>query len=709
MHSDTEAYVNDQGTFTTPTTSSPLSLDPTAQPTTVIHFFQPDGLATGTPVVYSTLLSPIGELKKGTTYYVIATDPYDLELADSPEGAQNGVAITLDASNASGMQTLTPTAPSTALPLTFTPSSVESTVLTFAAPHGLQTGQPVEYRAGSAAIGGLSSGQRYYVINVGSNQIELASSLAQAGAGQAIALDFSQAAGTQTFIPISFSVSAATRTIVVSVDGGFSLSQQQTNSSSGNLAIAGAVGFNEIADTTKAYLQNATVTTAQLAVTADHGGYIGSLTLGADGTSAPAASGGNGSNTAVAGSVSINVELPDTEAFVRDAKLTLDGDSQVAAKEEAEIVAIAGAGEFGGNNGFGVAVAVNLIGFELGQTSEPAQTEAYILDSPVALDAGNLSVTAGAAAPTGQPRILAIAVSVGLLKGENTHAVDGMVSVNTIQGKTDASVEYLVITGPTGMPAPGGLDVEASDSSGITADGGGVSLALAQGGDQNVTIGASVGINAINGSVHAHIDDSQVATVGDVKVNATSNPTIQSHTIGGSAGVSTSGSDDSGGGLTLALAGAGSGNVVSIDTRAYITGDPDATGWDVQSTGGSVKLTATDGASITANAGGFSLALLIGNPKSFVNLAVGISAAVNQISDNAIAEIDHSRVSANQDLDLTSTLTATIQALTLGGAASSGAAGGARGRATRSTTRSKVISPAVKEGRPARPSMPAAP
>ena len=59
MQSDTEAYVNDPGTFTTPSSPVSLPLDPTAQETTVIHFSQPPGLSTGTPVVY-TAASPIG-------------------------------------------------------------------------------------------------------------------------------------------------------------------------------------------------------------------------------------------------------------------------------------------------------------------------------------------------------------------------------------------------------------------------------------------------------------------------------------------------------------------------------------------------------------------------------------------------------------------------------------------------------------------------
>ena len=125
-----------------------------------------------------------------------------------------GNAITLDASGATGTQTLTPANGSA---VTFNPSAVEATILTFAAPHGLQTGQPLEYQAGSAAIGGVTSGKTYYAIVVGSDQIELASSFANAQAGIAIALDFSQASGTQTFLPLTFSINASTTTIIVSV------------------------------------------------------------------------------------------------------------------------------------------------------------------------------------------------------------------------------------------------------------------------------------------------------------------------------------------------------------------------------------------------------------------------------------------------------------------------------------------------------------
>jgi hypothetical protein len=422
MNSDTEAYINDPGTFTTPAARA-LSLDPTAQPTTVINFSQPPNLPTGTAVVY-TAASPIGNLTSGDTYYVIAIDPYDLELAATTADAAAGNAIELDPASATGTQTLTPASGEA---LTFSPTSVEATILDFAAPHRLQTGQALEYTAGSGAIGGLTGGQTYYAIVVGPNQLELANSFANATAGIALAQDFSQASGTQTFVPSTFSISATTNTIVVSIVPSIALSEQQAGpSTSGNTAVAGSFSTDDVIDTTKAYLENATVTTSQLNVTADHGGYIGSLSFGGAGTSAAATFGGTGSSTAVAGCVSIDIDLPDTEAYVKNAHLTLGGDSSVTAQETAEIVALAGSGAYSGSaetngtagssKGFGVTIAINL----LGAPGQPALTTAYVLDSTVTLAAGTLSVKASDEGATVQPRIIAISASGGVATGEDS-------------------------------------------------------------------------------------------------------------------------------------------------------------------------------------------------------------------------------------------------------------------------------------------------
>ena len=280
-------------------------------------------------------------MSSGTTYYVIETDPQDLELAASP----GGNAITLDASQASPgtTQTLTPSSgPSAGLPLTFEPSAVEATILDFANPHGLQTGQAVEYTAGSAAIGGLTSGQTYYAIVVGPNQIELAASLADAVAGPALPLDFSKASGTQTFFPIPFSINAATRTIVVSVAGAWPC-RKTDRVQLQQYRDRPAPSTDDIIDTTKAYLENANVTTADLDVAADHGGYIGSLTAGAAGAVAATALGSPGGSSNAVVRVGLDRRRPARYRGLRPKRHADPGGRLVdPANESAEIVAIAG-------------------------------------------------------------------------------------------------------------------------------------------------------------------------------------------------------------------------------------------------------------------------------------------------------------------------------------------------------------------------------
>src|SRR5208282_5109710 len=605
MQSDTEAYVNDHGTFTTPSSPAPLSLDPTAQPTTVINFSQPPNLPTGTPVVYNAVgLKPIGGLTNGTTYYVIETDPYDIELAATAAGATAGNAITLDPSTASGTQSLTPVTPTpaTGLPLTFTPGAVEATVLNFAAPHGLQTGQALEYVAGPAAIGGLTSGQTYYAIVIGNNQIELADSLANALGGQALALDFSKASGAQTLLPVTFSIHAATRTIVVSVAGGVAMSNQQIGSTSSSNAIAGALSTDDVIDTTKAYLENATVTTADLDVTADHGGYIGSLTAGAAGASGSQVFLESGSSNAVAGSVSIDVDLPDTEAYVQNATLNLGGDSWITANEAAEIVAIAGSGAYGGSKGFGVAIAINLIGFDLAGTSEPANTLAYITDSIVTLDAGTLSITATDAGPTIQPQIIAIT------------GAGGMIAVNDIQDETNAYVEGSTITQPSGASALANLDVEATDSSGIIAIGG----ALGVGGEAG--LGAAIGYNVIAATTSAYIDSSTIDVNGTATVTATDHATIGS-VAGGVAGASEG----------AAVGAAISYNLIQNSILAYVDDSTVTTGGDLDLSGTSSPIL---------------VAIAVGAAGSGDGFALGGSITVNSIANDVDTHISDSTIDA---------------------------------------------------------------
>ena len=435
-------------------------------------------------------------------------------------------------------------------------------------------------------------------------------------------------------MPITVDNNAATRTIVVSVAGGVASSQSQIGSGSSNTAVAGALSINTITDKTKAYLENTTVTTGQIAVTANHGGYIGSLTAGAAKATSGSNFGPGGSSTAVAGSVSLDIDLPDTEAYVQDAKLTLAGDSWITATESAEIAAIAGSVAYGGDGGFGVAIAINLIGFSLGLTSEPALTEAYIDDSTVILDGGTLAIIASDQAPSSQPRIIAITGSGGVSTSEDSNSGAGMLALNDIQDENLAYVQSSSITQPVDEPNAADLDVEATDSSGIISVGG----ALAVGGQAG--IGAALGLNFIAATTSAYLANSTIDLLGTVTVTATDTAFIFGGTLG--VGVTTG----SGG-----LAGAGSVSVNQIEdvTSAYISNfiPKDASSNIASSSvtaGGEIKVEAMDTSTIGAGAGGIA-----GGTEGAV-IAAAIS--YNLIQNSVTAYIDQSTVTTGGELDV---------------------------------------------------------
>ncbi len=172
----------------------------------------------------------------------------------------------------------------------------------------------------------------------------------------------------------------------VSVTGS-AASDTQTVKSTG---FAGSLGVNAVISTTKAFISGGFIQADQLAMDSDRGGFIGAITAG--GSGAPKATG-----TAIAGSVSINILLPNTDAYVTNSTLDLADDSHVSAADSSLIWSVAGAGAYGGAGGYGAAIAVNLIGFSNQVQiipNQPATTDAYITGSTVNMTGGTLKVSA---------------------------------------------------------------------------------------------------------------------------------------------------------------------------------------------------------------------------------------------------------------------------------------------------------------------------
>ena len=109
MKSDTEAYVNDPGTFTTPSSLASLAVNPLTPPSTVIHFSQPPNLADRHSGRLLGWRRRSAGWSDGQTYYVIAARPVRHRAGGDP-GRRRGRhrAKPLDASTAAGTQTLTP-------------------------------------------------------------------------------------------------------------------------------------------------------------------------------------------------------------------------------------------------------------------------------------------------------------------------------------------------------------------------------------------------------------------------------------------------------------------------------------------------------------------------------------------------------------------------------------------------------------------------
>src|SRR5262249_30092007 len=108
------------------------------------------------------------------------------------------------------------------------------------------------------------------------------------------------------------------------------------------------------------------------------------------------------------------------------------------------------------------------------------------------------------------------------------------------------------------------------------------------------------------------------------------------------------------GGITVALAGAGSQNMIHDIVEAIISAASTVTTGIVRLVGQAVTLTAVDNSNIEADAGGLSLGWAGGTAVGGSG-ALGAAAAVNSIGNSVIATIDNSTVTSAGAVTLTAT------------------------------------------------------
>jgi len=164
------------------------SVDPSAQNRYVV-LNALHGLTVGNQyeVVYSATGTAVGGLTSGHTYTMTVIDSRTVTLSGA------GGVIELDFSSAAAAgHTLV----GTGVTASFNPT-VQDTFIVFASEHGFNTDETVTYAPGAnTAIGGLTSGSSYFVIDNGDDTF----SLSNVSGGPAINLDFDVASGAKHFL-----------------------------------------------------------------------------------------------------------------------------------------------------------------------------------------------------------------------------------------------------------------------------------------------------------------------------------------------------------------------------------------------------------------------------------------------------------------------------------------------------------------------------
>ncbi len=315
------------------------------------------------------------------------------------------------------------------------------------------------------------------------------------------------------------------------------------------------------------------------------------------------------------------------------------------------IVAVAGSAALGGKGGYGVALAVNLIGFsnQIPITpNEPAATLAYIDNSTIIDVGGTLSVLATSANAGGQPSIIAIVGALGAGTQADSTGVAGMLSVNIIKDETEAYINGSSVTEGSGAsPPPLNVVVDAYDDAEIVALGGAVGFGQKNG------VGAAIGYNEIQSTILADLDGSTLNVGGSVTVTAQSNQTIGGVVLG--VGATT--------GSGTAATGSVGINIITNTIDAHISDGSNVT------SGGAVSLSATDQSLIIAIAGGVAV--------SFGGKAGGVSIGYNRISNGIAAYIVDSMVHANGSVSLSATSSPLLVAVGAEGAGSGDSFAGA--------------------------------
>jgi len=415
-----------------------------------------------------------------------------------------------------------------------------------------------------------------------------------------------------------------------------------TSSSGKSVGIAGAVTWNELKNTTKAFIDNSTLeNTGDVSLTADSAGTV--KTIAASGSGAVNT---GGSGIGIAGSLAFNYIDNDTSAFIKDSSVTADplrtSDISLVAKDDSAIWSISGAGSYGGKAGIGASVAVNMT---------DNTTEAYTEDSDLSAT-GSVRVSADE-----RSKVRTIAAALGVAK-------EGMAVAASASGNDLANTTRAYISGKktNGITANGNVSLAATDDADILSIAGNISADLKGGGG----FGVSASVTVTNNLVEAYIGSGSIVTakgLGDAeavytgKKDADGNRLTES--MKGVAVTATSYEDiisvaaGGGGAEKLAVEGSAAVHVLNETTAAHIDGGAQVTAGESDASG---KLQGTEQDVIVRAFDTTDILGIAGAVMGSLQGGIGAGADVGVITKNTQAYIgNNANVQATKDIRLQAT------------------------------------------------------
>ncbi len=376
-------------------------------------------------------------------------------------------------------------------------------------------------------------------------------------------------------------------------------------------------------------------------------------------------------NLAGAGAVGVNTVAQNVAAFIKDSDVQSAGDVTVGVMDKTTVESDAGGFGFAASASpqtraalsFGVSVAIN----DISGTSA-----ATIENSILVLTGGDLLVDAKG---NSSAKALSIAGGVSANFGAGASGSFGGAGAAAINDITK-TVKAEAISGSAIAASSGSVTVSALDDSEIIADAGGVGIGVTGGSGGSIAgaVGISMAINQITNTAGAAVDTSTVTASEPITVSGTTDQAkISALTIAASAGLAGS----AGFAASLSGAGAGSGNTINNVVTATITDSTVTSTFagTIEIPDG-IAVLASDTSEIIATSVGASLAAALSGTTG-VSVAVGIAVSNNEIGNKTTASIVGSTIDSASGISVGSDQVATITATSV--AASLAVAGGSVG------------------------------